>query len=192
MPKNDSPQARRFLASMEKHGALAAGEEFCREHPLSKVANPRKRYEWAEDLCAFLNDRYDAETVRAIRMDCACGPARTMVTKLRALYEEDRDPAGFAQRLNDLDLGFTVEYDGASFCVVYPQCYCSCVARDPGLLPGAWCECTCGFNRRLFEGILGQEVRAELLRSVKLGDPVCRIRITVQEAQQPPAEEAAE
>ncbi len=178
MPKNDNSQAVRFLNSMEKHGEREAGERFCEAHPLGKSADYKKRFAWAKQLCAFLNDHYDDETVRAVRADCACGPARSFVAKIRPLYEQDRDPAAFVDRTNRLDLGFSLEYDGTSYCVVYPQCYCSCVNRVPEALPEAWCYCTLGFSERMFREILGTEVRAELICSVKTGADCCRIRIT--------------
>ena len=162
MPKNDNPQALRFLASMAKHGEQAAGERFAEEHPLGKSADINKRSAWAKALCGFLDDRYDEETVKAIRMDCACGPY-AINGKLKALYEKSDGPADFVKKVNELDPGFSLEYDGTSYYVVYPQCYC-----------------TLGYSRRMFETILGKETEGELLSSIKAGDTVCRIRITVQ------------
>ena len=179
MPKNDNPQALRFLASMAKHGEQAAGERFAEEHPLGKSADISKRSAWAKALCGYLNDRYDEETVKAIRMDCACGPY-AINGKLKALYEKSDGPADFVKKVNELDPGFSLEYDGTSYYIVYPQCYCSCVKRIDGQLPKAWCYCTLGYSRRMFETILGKETEGELLSSIKAGDTVCRIRITVQ------------
>ena len=179
MPKNDNPQALRFLASMAKHGEQAAGERFAEEHPLGKSADISKRSAWAKALCGYLNDRYDEETVKAIRMDCACGPY-AINGKLKALYEKSDGPADFVKKVNELEPGFSLEYDGTSYYVVYPQCYCSCVKRTDGQLPKAWCYCTLGYSRRMFETILGKETEGELLSSIKAGDTVCRIRITVQ------------
>ena len=113
MPKNDNPQALRFLASMAKHGEQAAGERFAEEHPLGKSADISKRSAWAKALCGYLNDRYDEETVKAIRMDCACGPY-AINGKLKALYEKSDGPADFVKKVNELDPGFSLEYDGSS------------------------------------------------------------------------------
>ena len=177
MPKNDNPQALRFLASMEKHGEKEAGEQFAGENPLGKSADIQKRFKWAKALCSFLDERYDEETIRDIRMDCACGPY-AMDRKLKAVYEETKDPAAFVKTVNQQNLGFSLEYDGTSFYLMYPQCYCSCVKRIDEQLPKAWCYCTLGFTRRMFGTILGKEVRVELISSIKLGDAACRIKIT--------------
>ena len=87
------------------------------------------------------------------------------------------DPRAFVEQTNALDLGLTLEYDGASYFLIYPQCYCACVNRTDEPLPEAWCACTLGITKRLFEGILGREVRTELINSVKMGGSECRIRI---------------
>lgn len=178
MPKNDNPQALRFIDSMAKHGEQEAGEEFCAAHPLGKSADARKKAKWAKNLCAFLNERCDDEKVQAIRADCACGPSHGMCAKLKAVYDKEKDPSAFVEKINQQDLGFTLEYDGHSYFLSYPQCYCSCVKRMNEPLPKAWCYCTLGFTKRMFAFILEKEVQAELLSSIKLGDAVCRIKIT--------------
>lgn len=181
MAKNDNPHMLRFLDSMARHGGKEAGEAFAAEHPLEESAGPGDTFEWAGQLCGFLNGRYSDETVKAIRMDCACGPEYGK-EKLREIRQEEKDPYAFAEKVNRLDLGFSLEYDGASYSMIYPQCYCPCVNQSDEPLPRAWCYCTAGYNKRLFEGVFGREVRAELISSVKQGDADCRIRITVQEA----------
>ncbi|MBR3494485.1 MAG: DUF4111 domain-containing protein [Clostridia bacterium] len=179
MPKNDNPHALRFLDSMKNHGEQAAGERFAEAHPLSRSAGAQKKFEWAKDLCAFLETSCEDEKTQAIRGDCACGPGRSTYARIRALYREAAGPLDFVEKTNRLDLGFTLEYDGTSYFLVYPQCYCSFVKRIPEPLPRTWCYCTLGYTRRMFGFIFDREVRAELLSSVKQSDPVCRIRITL-------------
>ncbi len=180
MPKNDHSQARRFLDSMEKYGKQEDGKRYSEENPLSKSANREKKYQWARDLCAFLEDRYDEKTIKAIRMDCACGPKYGYGgSKLKAVHEKNRDPDAFVEKANALDLGFSLEYDGTAYYLIYPQCYCSCVNGTEEPLPRTWCYCTLGYSRRMFEYVFGKEVQTELISSVKQGDAVCRIRITV-------------
>ncbi len=182
MPKNDHPQMRRFLDSMEKHGKQTAGSRFSEENPLSKSAGMNRKFQWAKDLCTFLNDHYDDETVKAIRMDCACGPKYGYGgSKLKAVYEKAGEPYTFVEKANALDLGFSLEYDGTAYYLIYPQCYCSCVNRSNDQLPRTWCYCTLGYSRRMFGYIFGKEVQTELISSVKQGDAVCRIRIKVPE-----------
>jgi hypothetical protein len=164
---------------MARHGGQEAGAQFAEAYPLSRSAKPRRRAEWAGSLCAFLDGHFDRETVKAIRMDCACGPSRAWAGKIRAIYEQAGEPRAFVEKINQMDPGFSLAFDGAAFELIYPQCYCACV-RQAEKLPESWCWCTLGFSRRLFETILGQAVEAELVSSIKQGDACCRIRITVR------------
>ena len=110
-------------------------------------------------------------------MECACGPELGKGKKLKDIFEKETDISLFVEKVNKLNQGFTMEYDGEQFYLIYPQCYCFCVKRIDQKLPKAWCYCTLGYTRRMFEYIFSKDVQVELLTSVKMGDENCRIRI---------------
>ncbi|MGN0425950.1 MAG: DUF6144 family protein [Acetatifactor sp.] len=177
MAKNDNPHAVRLQESMITHGESAAAEQFAASHPLSKSANIEKKFAWAQSVCEFLSGNYDDEKVKAIRMDCACGPELGKGKKLREIFEKESDARTFVEKVNRLNQGFTMEFDGKYFYLIYPQCYCSCVKRMEQTLPETWCYCTLGYTKRMFENIFDGGVKVELMGSVKLGNENCRIRI---------------
>lgn len=177
MAKNDNANVLRFIASMEKHGMRDDAEEFINKYPLSKAATIEKRFEWAQHLCEFISERQDDETVRKIRMGCACGPELGKGKKIKDIFEQTSDMNLFVEKANKLNQGFKVEYDGKDFYLIYPQCYCSCVKRINEDLPATWCYCTLGYTKKMFEYIFDREVNVELLSSVKMGNDVCKIRI---------------
>ena len=177
MAKNDNPHALRLLESMSKHGKDTEAAEFAEANPLAKSADFNKKYEWAQNVCTFLDENFDDETVKEIRMDCACGPEHGKGAKIKALYEKEKEPNVFVEKVNKLNLGFTLEYDGTYFYLIYPQCYCSCVKRVDEKLSKTWCYCTLGYSKRMFENIFDKEVQVELLTSIKQGDSDCRIQI---------------
>ena len=178
MADNDNPHALRFLYSMTKHGEEKAGKQFAEEFPLDLSADEKAQFEWAKHVCAFMEDNYDDETVRTVRMDCVCGPTQEFCEELRKLYESASDPDDFVEKVNAQELGISMEYDGVSYYMIYPECYCSCVNNCDEQLTRAWCYCTMGYNKRLFEAVFEKDVQAELMSAVKLGDGECRIRIT--------------
>lgn len=178
MAKNDNPHALRFLESMKKHDMTEAAERFSEEHPLSKSANIEKKFEWAQRVCGFLSENFDDDTVKKIRMDCACGPELGKGKKIKDIYEKESDISVFVEKVNKLNQGFTLEYDGKDFYLIYPQCYCSCVKRIGETLPKEWCYCTLGYTKRMFQYIFDKEVQVELLSSIKMGDDNCKIRIS--------------
>ena len=179
MAKNDNPQVIRFLESMRIKGAEEAGVKFMESHPLSKAAAFDKKFEWAKNLCNFLEDNFDDDTIKEIRMGCACGPETGKGAKIKAIYDKEKDPYVFVQKANKLSQGFTLEYDGSSYYLVYPECYCSCVKRVSEPLPKAWCYCTLGYTKRMFENIFEQDIQVELVSSIKQGGTECRIKISL-------------
>lgn len=90
---------------MEKHEKHADAARFAEEHPLSKSAGVDKKFNWAQRVCEFLNANYDDETVRAIRLDCACGPELGKGKKIREIYEKETDLTVFAEKVNRLNQG---------------------------------------------------------------------------------------
>lgn len=177
MAKNDNPHAIRFLESMEKHDKKEDAENFLKEHPLTKSADYNKKFTWANDMCEFLDINYDEKLIKSIRMDCACGPEHGKGARIKDLYKKEDNQEVFVQKVNKLNLGFTFEYDGTYYYLIYPQCYCSCVKRKDESMSKTWCYCTLGYSKRMFENIFDCEVQVELLESVKLGNEQCRIRV---------------
>ncbi len=177
MAKNDNPHAIRLTESLEKHGKHNEAISFLETHPLSKSATAEAKLEWAQQQCTFLSEHFDNETVKDIRMDCACGPELGKGKKLKNLYEKENDLGLFVERANKLNQGFSLQYDGEFVYLIYPQCYCSCVKRFDTALPVTWCYCTLGYTKKMFECIFDKEVQVELLSSVKQGDSVCKIKI---------------
>lgn len=171
----ENPHARRLYESLLHFTDETEAARITSVVPLTKTASDAKRYQWAEAVCGELARRFDGETVREIRAGCACGPSRKAAAELRALYERAADTNDFSALCEEK--GWHVTADKGGFLIRYNQCYCSCVKRG-GRLPRAWCECTVGFNRRMFGELLGRPVEAELLESVKLGDKQCLIRVT--------------
>lgn len=177
MAKNDNPHAVRLYESLVKHGENESAEIIAQQYPLSKSATAEKKFAWAKSICEYINDKYDEETVSVIRMDCACGPELGKGKKLKDIYEKEANPLTFIKKANDLKQGFTLQFDGENYFLIYPQCYCSCVKRVDATLPKAWCDCTLGYTKKMFSYIFSCEVQVELMSSVKMGDNVCRIKI---------------
>lgn len=66
------------------------------------------------------------------------------------------------------------------------RCYCHCPRVRDGVgaeptLPTTYCYCGAGFYQGIWEEILGEPVRVEMLESVMQGDEVCKIAIHLPE-----------
>lgn len=179
MENNRSTQVTRLYQSIEKHVDKDKAERVTSNRPLSKSASYAKKFEWAEGMCADLEKEFDEETIRKIRMDCACGPSAGAISKLKKLYKSSSDMQDFVDRSNKLDQGFTLQYEGNSLVLIYPQCYCPCVKRVDKLLSKTWCYCTVGYTRNMFENVLDRKVEVELIESVKMGGKECMIKMNL-------------
>lgn len=177
MPRSDHPHVLRLYSSLAEHAGAQAAERFAAGFPLSKSADFAKKFDWAQAVCAELEREFPGEQVRQIRMDCACGPERGKISRLKKEYEKSQDMAEFAARASQLELGFAIAWEDGSLYLLYPRCYCSCVKRVEQPVPRSWCDCSLGYAKRMFEAILDRLVQAELIESVKTGGKRCRIRI---------------
>ena len=178
MANNDDPNMIRLMESMEKHGQKEAGEKYTNETTLDAAADINEKFAWAKKTCAFLEENFDDDTVKAIRMDCACGPQYEWIQSVKDAYDASISPEDFVEKTNALELGYWLEYDGTSYYLMYPQCYCDFVNQVEDKLTKTWCYCTLGYSKKMFEYVLGKEVEVELITSVKLGDKECRIKVT--------------
>jgi len=177
MPQTDNPHSIRLYESICKHAGSETAERIAHKIPLSKSADFEKKFVWAESICAGLEKEFDEDTVKSIRMDCACGPEMGKIGKLKTLYQSSSGLDDFVEKANKLNQGFKIEYTDGALYLIYPCCYCSCVKRIDKPISKSWCFCTLGYTKKMFEHILGQAVTVGLIESVKTGGKTCRIKV---------------
>lgn len=59
----------------------------------------------------------------------------------------------------------------------FPFCPCPMLAEVDKLETNTWCQCTTGYSKVIFEKAFGCEVDVELLKSIKMGDDICLMKI---------------
>ncbi len=177
MAKTENPHSVRLYDSLFKHLGKETAERIAHKIPLSNSADARKKFIWAESISADLEKELDDETIKLIRMDCACGPDAGKISTLKKVYQSSTGLQDFAEKASGLKQGFELEYKDQSLHLFYPQCYCSCVKRIQQPISKAWCYCTLGYTKKMFEAILERPVEALLLDSVKMGGKHCIIKI---------------
>ncbi len=82
MAKNDNAHSIRFIDSLRKNIGNDVAEEFAEKYPLSKSANIEKKYEWAKNVCEYLDGHFDAETVMTLRKECRCNDGKSIANKI--------------------------------------------------------------------------------------------------------------
>jgi len=62
-------------------------------------------------------------------------------------------------------------------------CHCplaaSSITETGAGVPAAWCACSAGYEKFLFDTVFGEETEAEVTESVLAGDPRCRFKIRI-------------
>lgn len=141
--------------------------------PLSKTPNDKKRAEWAVKTCNLLNEQFDGQTVRKIRMGCACKPSKSKMEKMKKLYDIATSLSDFIEKTNQTIHEHRLWEENGVIYLSYPVCYCSIVKRAEESFPKEWCYCTLGYTKLLFEYIFDCPVEAQLIESIKTGGKQC-------------------
>lgn len=178
MPKNDNVKSIRLYESVKANIGEVAAEKMAETVYLSKSADFKRKFKWAGDVCAYLDNNFDDEQVKKIRMGCSCMPPPKLIEQLRRLYKKCNDLDAFAREYEASGSGsFTLACDGDTLIFTYPRCYCDCVQRVNEPVSKTWCLCTLGYTKKLFDAVFECDTEVELLESIKTGGKRCVIKI---------------
>jgi hypothetical protein len=104
--------------------------------------------------------------------------SKSFIKKARNLYEKSKSTDEFLDKMSKVYKHLHKE--GGRVYLVYPKCYCSQVNKIPkGKLSAAYCNCSRGWAKALFEGALGRDVEVIKEKSIIGGDDECRFRIVL-------------
>ncbi len=137
---------------------------------------PEDNAAWVRGSMRRLEDQFDAAAVKRIRMRCQCGYG--MDEKLALLKELMANASSleeFANQERALSNGMYYKDDGLYLQFFF--CPCPMLAEVERLESYAWCQCTTGYSKVLFERAFGCEVDVELKKSIKAGDEICLMTI---------------
>ena len=132
---------------------------------------------WVKNTMKRLENSFDLQTVRRIRMNCQCGYA--MDEKL-ALVEELMASSSNLEEFanNEKAKSAGLSYNDNELHLLFPFCPCPMLAEVDRLESKTWCQCSTGYSKVLFEKAFKCKVDIELLKSVKAGDDICLMKIT--------------
>lgn len=178
MAKNDNAHAIRMIDSLRQTVGEDAAYAFGEAYSLSKSANIEKKFEWASDVCKYLEANYDEATIEKIRKECRCNDGKSIANKILKYLNKAESIETFVDDFNSHETFAFLEYKTENkivFC--YPECYCACVKRIPKELSKTWCYCTLGNAEEIFKLVFGKEVKVTLLESIKTGGNRCAIEV---------------
>lgn len=131
---------------------------------------------WVKNTMKRLEDNFDTSTIKKIRMSCQCGYG--MDEKLVLLKELMNLSSNLEEFANhDKAKAAGLSYQDGELYLQFHFCPCPMLAEVDKLETNTWCQCTTGYSKVIFEKAFGCEVDVELLKSVKMGDNICLMKI---------------
>lgn len=134
---------------------------------------------WVKSAMSRLEHGFDYSTVVQIRRNCQCGygmDEKLALVKELVAASSSMEEFGSLQKANAAGMFCT---DGELY-LQFPFCPCPMLANVDKLDTYAWCQCTTGYSKALFEEAFGCAVDVELLKSIKVGDEICLMKIIPQ------------
>lgn len=142
----------------------------------NESAKSQDNASWTKSTMLLLENNFDAETIKQIRMACQCGyGSDEKLALIENLIASSSCLEEFASSEKAKEAGLFYK-DG----VIYLQfqfCPCPMLAEVDRFETNTWCQCTTGYSKVLFEKAFGCEVDVELLKSIKMGDDICLMTI---------------
>jgi len=127
---------------------------------------------WVNACMRRMTDTFDEDDVKSIRMNCQCNHGMDdKYALVKELYDGASSLEEFANNDKAHAAGLFAK-DGNLY-LQFPFCPCPMLAKVERLESYAWCQCTTGYSKVLFEKLFGCEVDVKLLKSVKMGDDIC-------------------
>lgn len=123
-----------------------------------------------------LENHFDNPTVKQIRMHCQCGYGMDEKLKLvKELVESSSNMEEFGY--SDKAKAAGLYSENGELYLQFPICPCPMLAGVDRLETNTWCQCTTGYSKVLFEKAFECKVDVELLKSIKIGDEKCLMKI---------------
>ena len=140
---------------------------------MSKAEN---NSDWVKSSMILLENNFETETIKKIRMNCQCG--YEMDEKIALVMELKSDSSNieeFANTEKAKEAGLFCK-DGELF-LQFDFCPCPMLSEVDKLETNTWCQCTTGYSKVLFEKEFDCDIDVELLKSIKMGDDICLMKI---------------
>jgi hypothetical protein len=134
---------------------------------------------WVKNTMKRLESEFDENSVNKIRMNCQCGYG--MDEKLNFLNELITSSSSLEEFANnERAKAAGLSFANGELFLQFPFCTCPMLASVDKLDSITWCQCTTGYSKVLFEKAFNCSVKVDLIKSVKLGDDICLMKITLQ------------
>jgi predicted hydrocarbon binding protein len=172
----------RFLENLDVHVNKSVREQLMQNRvPYDTLTTGTQTARWIGNLVDDLVVEIDVDGAKAVME--ACGQqciGQSVLSKVRSLKQDSSNLDEFLRRLNDAHIGGgNLQRDGSVIYASYERCYCGSVSKTRQPISTIYCQCSCGWYKKLFEASLDKSVTVELIDSIIHGADTCQFIIHI-------------
>ena len=132
--------------------------------------------DWVKSSMHRLEHKFDSKVIKNIRMKCQCHYGmEEKIALLKELKESSTTIEELAANKKAAAAGLFCK--GNELFLQFNHCPCPILMNVDILETSSWCQCTTGYSKYLFETAFACHVDVELLQSIKMGNPICLMKI---------------
>jgi len=154
---------------------------FLNREPFESLTTSTQTAKWIKRLMDDLSKEIGVENAKAVMEVCGQQCIGTSVTeKARMIRESSNDFDDLLDKLNQAHIGGgKLRRVGDVIYASYERCYCGSVSKTRLPISPIYCQCSCGWYKKLFETVFKKPVRVELIDSIIHGADTCQFRIYI-------------
>jgi hypothetical protein len=167
----------RFGENIERFAGEAVREKVMEGSTAAEQAGHAEKAAWLSQAFQKLSGMVDADTRTQILQNSSCN-CDIHVQKARIAAEKSENMDEFLDRwIWESPIFGDMYRDGETLYVTHPRCVCEWARVADQSISPAFCQCSVGYVKRLFEGALGREVDVDLVKSIAQGDEECKFAV---------------
>ena len=172
----------RFQENLSKYVDAHQQDQIINDLPsFIDMKNPTQKACWINDMINNLSSVVGVGVARKVMEACGlqCIGKNTL-KKAQKIKKETLDIDDLLKRLNaDHIGGGNLKRDGNRIYASYTRCYCGSVSKTRQTISLIYCQCSCGWYKKIFESLMEKPVHVELIDSIIHGADTCQFIIHI-------------
>jgi predicted hydrocarbon binding protein len=172
----------RFLNNLDAHAIKGVHKELMQNRvPYDTLTTGSQTAKWignlVDDLVVDIGVDYAKVVMEACGQQCI---GQSVLDKARLIKQDSSNIDEFLEKLNYAHIGGgKLRRENDVIYASYERCYCGSVSKTRQPISTIYCQCSCGWYKKLFEATLDKPVKVELLDSIIHGADTCQFIIHI-------------
>jgi predicted hydrocarbon binding protein len=171
-----------FIDNLNDHTGKGLEERLLQNRvPYETLSTNNQTARWIgslmDDLCVEIGNENAKSVMEACGQRCI---GQSVLQKAFKLQQVSLDLDDLLGKLNQEHIGGGMLWREENMIhASYELCYCGSVSKTRKPISNIYCQCSCGWYKRLFETLLDKPVKVELLDSIIHGADNCQFIIHI-------------